>query len=106
MGHDIFAYNKANQEVAYARFSMFNDNSYILYDLLQAREFHAGVSGSGVCVEFSDVMMNQVMQDCNLLFPKNDRANRRDIDVKQIQGFIKNSYEAAKNEGSVKICFG
>ncbi len=47
MGHDISGFNKAGQEIAYARFSMGNCNALILYRLLNAQKYYAGVSGSG-----------------------------------------------------------
>lgn len=35
MGHDIFGLNKAREEIAYARFSMWNRNAILLYGLLE-----------------------------------------------------------------------
>lgn len=59
MGHDIYGYNKAGESIAYARFSMQNYNSYILYDILNAQEYNGGVSGIGNSLTLSKKEMEK-----------------------------------------------
>jgi homoserine kinase len=61
MGHDISGYNKAGKEIAYARFSMGNYNATILYNLLDANNYYAGVSGSGDSSIFSIQQIEKAM---------------------------------------------
>ena len=47
MSHYICGYNRAGEEIAFANFSIDNSNAFILYQLLDAGQYYAGVSGSG-----------------------------------------------------------
>ncbi|MRX56744.1 hypothetical protein GJU41_22635 [Bacillus idriensis] len=107
MGHDISGYNKAGEEIAYARFSMGNYNFRILYGLLGADEFNAGVSGSGGHSVFSLQQIEQALNDCHLFF-KNEALQSEGFswDKKQIFDFLLNCLSIVKKEGSVSVYFG
>jgi hypothetical protein len=104
MGHDISGFNNTGAEIAYARFSMGNYNSTILYSLLDANKFYAGVSGSGRSSTFSIKQIEKALNTYNQLY--GNSLSERDWDLKQIQDFIQNCLATAQKEGSVKIYFG
>ncbi|WP_442597820.1 hypothetical protein [Neobacillus sp. D3-1R] len=104
MGHDIFGYNSAGKEVAYARFSMGNYNAAILYRLLDADHFHAGVSGSGDSATFSIPHMEKALNAFNQFYDSG--SNFDSWDQKQIHDFIKSCLATAQKEGRVKVYFG
>ncbi|KUP09753.1 hypothetical protein Q73_01455 [Bacillus coahuilensis m2-6] len=110
MGHDISGYNRAGDSIAYARFSMGNHNSYILYDVLDCMKFHAGVSGSGEITVFNREQLERasnVFQDKYLQFiPPNLTCEASLWDIKQMTDFIQNCLETTKREGIVKVYFG
>jgi hypothetical protein len=108
MGHDISGYNKAGEEIAYARFSMGNYNAITLYSLLEADQFYAGVSGSGGSSTFSIQQIEKAFNSYNQLFDHEKSMSERDInwDQKQIQSFIANCLATAQKEGNVKVYFG
>jgi hypothetical protein len=109
MGHDILGYNKAGEEIAYARFSMWNRNAIILYSVLGANHFYAGVSGSGKSSTFSiqqiEKALNTFKELCN-----NDRflidSDLHTWDQKQILVFIIDCLETAQKEEKVNVYFG
>jgi hypothetical protein len=108
MGHDISGYNKAGEEIAYARFSMGNYNAIILYDLLEANNYYAGVSGSGDSSTFSIQQFEKALNSYNQLYDNNDSLSESDFlnwDRKQILTFILNCLATAQNEGNVRVCF-
>ncbi|MCF6139178.1 hypothetical protein [Pseudalkalibacillus berkeleyi] len=105
MGHDIFGVNKTGEDIAYARFSMGNYNSIILYNLLNAEEFHAGVSGNGGSTIISKQQLEKAMNDYKKTFGKKE-VSKTDIDLKQIFNFIEQCLSTAHEEGSVKVYFG
>lgn len=109
MGHDILGYNKAGEEIAYARFSMGNRNAIILYNLLDAINYYAGVSGSGRSSAFSKLQIEKALNACNQFFDNNDsypKNNFFPMDQDQILNFIQNCLATAKIEGSVNVYFG
>ncbi|WHY67501.1 hypothetical protein [Neobacillus sp. SuZ13] len=109
MGHDISGYNKAGHEIAYARFSMGNYNAIILYDLLDANKYYAGVSGSGGSSIFSKQQIEKAVNAYKQFFNNGESLSESDSlpwDQKQILDFIKNCLATAKIEGSVKVYFG
>src|SRR5690242_2242841 len=109
MGHDISGYNKAGKEIAYARFSMGNYNATILYHLLGANNYYAGVSGSGGSSTFSIQQIEKALNGYNQLYKNGDSLSESDIltwDKKQILNFIQNCLLTAKIEGSVRVYFG
>ncbi|MDR6999106.1 hypothetical protein [Neobacillus niacini] len=109
MGHDISGYNKAGEEIAYARFSMGNYNATILYSLLDANNFYAGVSGSGESSTFSIQQIEKAVNAYNRLFANGDSQSESDFltwDQKQTQKFILNCLATAQKEGSVSVFFG
>ncbi|WP_035423983.1 hypothetical protein [Bacillus sp. UNC438CL73TsuS30] len=108
MGHDISGYNKAGEEIAYARFSMGNYNAIILYDLLEANNFYAGVSGSGDSTTFSTQQIEKALNAYSQFFGNNVSLARNDFitgDQKQILNFILNCLATAQKEGNVRVCF-
>lgn len=107
MGHDIFGINKAGEEIAYARFSMGNYNATILYELLDANEYYAGVSGSGGSSTFSIQQCEKALKEFYRLYNINVFSHSGlPWDLKQILDFIKNCLVTANKEGSVKVYFG
>ncbi|MFB3161926.1 hypothetical protein ABLO26_11155 [Neobacillus sp. 179-J 1A1 HS] len=106
MGHDISGFNNTGEEIAYARFSMGNYNSTILYSLLDANQFYAGVSGSGKSTTFSINQLEKALNTYNQLYGNGKSLSERDWDLKQIQDFIQNCLETAQKEGRVNVYFG
>jgi hypothetical protein len=109
MGHDIFGFNKAGEEIAYAWFSMGNFNAIILYSLLDANKFYAGVSGTGASTTFSIQQIERALNTYRERFNNgNSLPNRRflSMDQKQIMNFILNCLETAQKEESVRVYFG
>ncbi len=110
MGHDISGYNRAGEEIAYARFSMGNYNAAILYHLLDANEYYAGFSGSGGSTALSTRQIEKALNEYKQLF-KNDVSSIAESDFsnwdqRQILDFIQNCLATAQKEGSVKVFFG
>ncbi|WHY01132.1 hypothetical protein [Neobacillus sp. DY30] len=108
MGHDISGFNKAGEEIAYARFSMGNYNATILYSLLDASEYYAGVSGSGGSSTFSKQQIEKALNDYKKLYNDDSKSNSEfiDYDEKQIKNFIINCLETAQKEENVRVYFG
>ncbi|GAA0328665.1 hypothetical protein GCM10008967_18940 [Bacillus carboniphilus] len=109
MGHDIYGINKAGAEIAYARFSMGNYNATILYRLLEAEMFYAGVSGSGGSTTFTVEQIEKALRTYYTLYKKDvSQLNNDSIgwDQKQILIFIKNCLATAQKEGRVRVYFG
>ncbi len=109
MGHDISGFNKAGEEVAYARFSMGNYNAITLYSLLDSDQYYAGVSGSGGSSIFSVQQIEKALDEYQKLFVKGDLQPTSDFlnwDQKQIHNFILNCLATARKEGNVKLYFG
>jgi hypothetical protein len=109
MGHDISGYNKAGEEIAYARFSMGNYNATILYGLLDANDYYAGVSGSGNSSTFSMQQIEKALNSYQQLYSGDSTLlenNYLDYDQKQILNFILSCLATAQKEGSVKVFFG
>lgn len=110
MGHDISGFNKVGEEIAYARFSMGNVNATILYRLLHAYKYYAGVSGSGGSTCFSIQQCEEALNSFNQFYTNGDSLPKNNIfiqyDQKQIQDFLTNCLATAHKEGSVKVYFG
>ncbi|WNF36904.1 hypothetical protein RJD24_21335 [Bacillaceae bacterium IKA-2] len=109
MGHDILGFNKAGEEIAYARFNMSNQNATVLYGLLEANNYYAGVSGSGGSSTFSKQQMEKALNTYNQLYDNGDPQSESDFltwDKKQISDFLLNCLATAKKEGSVGVYFG
>lgn len=109
MGHDIFGINKAGEEIAYARFNMSNHNATILYSLLDANDFHAGVSGSGESSMYSLEQIEKALNKFEQVYGHGNMQSEskfNDWDVKQISEFLLNCLTIATKEGSVKVYFG
>jgi hypothetical protein len=110
MGHDILGYNKKGEEIAYARFSMGNYNSIILYSLLDANDYFAGVSGTGDSSAFSLQQMEEALNAYKEFFNDGDsssvESNFLTWDQRQILKFIQNCLATAQKEGSVEVFFG
>lgn len=106
MGHDISGYNKTGKEIAYARFSMWNGNAGILYDLLDCKEYNAGVSGSGESSIFTIEEIKKALNDYKQRFNTDIANDESDYDQKQILNFILNCLDTAQKEERVKVSFG
>ena len=109
MSHDICGYNKAGEEIAYARFSMGNYNATILYGLLDANEYNAGVSGSGGSSTFSIQQIEKALNAYKKFLNQDDsslsESNFLEWDEKQILNFIQNCFVTAQKEESVNVFF-
>lgn len=108
MGHDISGFNRSGEEIAYARFSMQNRNVSILYTLLDATQYDAGVSGSGNSMSYSTQQLEEALREFNRLFGKINLSSRNDfniIDLKQIRDFIENCLATAQRDGNVRVAF-
>ncbi|WP_453991457.1 hypothetical protein [Bacillus nitroreducens] len=110
MGHDISGINKAGEEIAYARFGMSNYNATILYSLLEANEYYAGVSGSGGISTFSVQQIEKALEEYKKFFNTKDTTLQNNEptnwDQRQILQFIQNCLATAHKEGSVNVYFG
>lgn len=108
MGHDILGYNKAGKEIAYARFSMGNYNAVILYRLLDAIKYYAGVSGIGASTTFSIQQIEKALITYNELYNSHSqlKGDLLSLDQKQILTFILNCLATAQKEESVRVYFG
>lgn len=109
MGHDISGYNKAGEEIAYARFGMSNYNATILYSLLDANYYYAGVSWSGESNTYSLQQIEKALNAYNQLYNADNTQPKSKYftwDLKQIQNFILSCLVTAQKEGSVKVFFG
>ncbi|MCL7745565.1 hypothetical protein [Halalkalibacter alkaliphilus] len=108
MGHDIEGYNKSGEEIAYARFSMGNDNATILYDLLNANDYDGGVSGVGDSSSFSIQQIEKALNEFKQLYDKGDSTLPQndflDWDQKQILNFIESCFRTAQKEGVSECC--
>ncbi|QFT87405.1 hypothetical protein FIU87_01960 [Bacillus sp. THAF10] len=105
MGHDIYGYNKVRKEVAYARFCKGNFNAHILYAVLDANEFFAGVSGSGGGSDFSVQQIENALREFGQNYNLQPSHEADKWDVKQIQDFLHNCLETAQREGKVSVIF-
>ncbi|WP_026691352.1 hypothetical protein [Alteribacter aurantiacus] len=109
MGHDISGFNKAGKEVAYARFSYGNHNSTILYRVLDADRYYAGVSGTGERSTFTKQELENALSAFNVLCKKGEIPLPNDFlvwDKKQTSDFLQNCLSTAKKEGKVEVYFG
>ncbi|WP_187118933.1 hypothetical protein [Bacillus marasmi] len=110
MGHDILGFNQSGEEVAYARFNMWNSNATILYSLLDANNFYAGVSGCGGTSTFSKKQIEKALKKYKHLYKYDDSLLPNDkylkMDQQQIEDFIKKCLVTAQKEGCVKVYFG
>ncbi|RIW34062.1 hypothetical protein D3H55_10650 [Bacillus salacetis] len=99
--------NKAGEEVAYARFSMGNYNAVVLYELLDAHAYNAGVSGSGRSLDYSSLQIEKAFTSWKKIYGTHSasRNGADDWDGKQINKFICNCLNTAQREGSVKVLF-
>lgn len=107
MGHDIYGINRSGKEVAYARFSMWNHNANILYDLLDAQKYNGGVSGIGATAVYTRQEIEKALHDFRERFKKDIPYADEDWiwDRKQILEFMENCLTTAREEGSVRIVF-
>jgi hypothetical protein len=107
MGHDISGFNQEGEQIAYARFSMWNQDAIILYHLLDSSKFHAGVSGSGGSSTFTIQQIEKALTSYKQFYqgvslPENDL---RKLDQKQIEQFILSCLVTANKEGNVRVSF-
>ncbi|MFB3164232.1 hypothetical protein ABLO26_23020 [Neobacillus sp. 179-J 1A1 HS] len=87
---------------------MGNYNATILYSLLDAINYYAGVSGSGGSATFSLQQIEKAWMAYEKLY-KNDLTSESDFltyDKKQIMNFIRNCLATAQKEENVRVYFG
>lgn len=88
---------------------MGNFNAIVLYSLLEANNFYAGVSGTGDSTTFSVQQIERALNTYRERF--NDGNSLPNsyflaMDRKQIMNFISNCLETAQKEESVRVYFG
>lgn len=109
MGHDIYGFNHAGDQIAYARFSMGNYNADFLYHVLDANQFNGGVSGLGKSATYSKHQLENAIK--MYIEEYGDLESQmvtsgEDWDKKQIADFLINCYKVVEEEGSVTVYFG
>ncbi|WP_456272485.1 hypothetical protein [Bacillus sp. AK031] len=107
MSHEMLGRNLAGEEVAYARFSMSNSNAFVLYSLLEAHHYNAGVSGSGNSLTYSPLQLEKALTAWKKIYGKSTQSKSGTVnwDGKQINGFIINCLKTAQKEGRVEVIF-
>jgi hypothetical protein len=87
---------------------MGNYNATILYSLLDANEYYAGVSGSGGSSTFSTQQIEKALNAYKELYNNGDPLPESVLtwEQKQIQNFILNCFATAQKEDSVRVYFG
>ena len=108
MGHDIMGFNKKGEEKAYARYSMSNPNSTLLYKALNSMKHNCGVSGCGDERDFTVEQVEKAIEFAKKL-KKHDFDEDSDYpnyERDKLNDFLKNCLQVAKKEGKVRILFG
>lgn len=106
MGHDIMAHNKEGEMVAYLRYTMSDPNSYEIYDLLEVRNFHGGVSGLGEFADFTRVQIEKALNKFEPELPRYPGDEKFEAFKKnEIKEFLKNCLDTTRKEGIVQIVF-
>lgn len=106
MGHDIYGFNKAGEEIAYLRFGAWNLTASVFYNLLDANEYNAGVSGSGNSTTFSKRQLEKALSTYEQMCWKSNSRNGFDHwEQKEILSFLAACLETAKKEESVRVVF-
>lgn len=106
MGHDIMARNKDGDTIGYLRYSMWDTNSYEIYELLDAVDYHAGVSGNGWCTDFTTQQIEKAIKNYDkeaIVYSGNQLFEDRQQD--DIWKFLTSCLEEAQKEQTVQICF-
>lgn len=109
MGHDISGYNKAGKEICYIRFGMWNLDAGLFYDLFDANDYNAGVSGSGDSIELTLPQIEKALKGNNQLKDGDFHSTNQEFLIwqrKEIHNFINSCLETAQKERSVKVYFG
>ncbi|GAA0603916.1 hypothetical protein GCM10009001_21260 [Virgibacillus siamensis] len=109
MGHDISSYNIAGEEIGYVRFTMGDIVAPLFYDLFDANEYNAGVSGSGGVATLTLDRIENAMKKYHHFYGKDlSKKGKQDFHAWQqdeILKFIDSCLETAKKEGAIKVCF-
>ena len=110
MSHSVCGFNKAGEEVFCVDFSYRNSVATSLYQILDAYDYHAGVSGSGDSAVYSLQQMEKALDTYKEIFNSNviSHPNQDPSDwyQKQVLDFILKCLETAQNEGEVRVYFG
>lgn len=103
MGHDISGYNKQEEQIAYARYSMNNNSARTLYEVLEVYDFDGGVSGIGAQEKFNAERIKQAIEN----FKNIDWADFEDgaYEKEKLETFLNNCLKTAQEEGEVTISF-
>ncbi|WP_174615594.1 hypothetical protein [Virgibacillus ihumii] len=109
MGHDICSYNNVGKEIGYVRFTMGDAVAPIFYDLFDANEYYAGVSGSGGMATLTLDQVEEAMKKYGRFYDKDlskkGSENFRAWQQDEILKFINSCLETAGKEGEVRVCF-
>ncbi len=109
MSHEIYSRNKAGSEVGYIRFTMSDPNAGLLYALLDADEYHAGVSGTGGFATISVQQLEKALDEFKTIMIQNVDRVKNDQYLqwleKEMLAFISGSLKTALEEGEVEVIF-
>lgn len=109
MGHDIYLINNGNETISQVRFTKWDRNADLFYDLFDAGEYNGGVSGIGGRVTLSLSSMKKASKKYKQLDEKGFyQFGNPEIGLqqkKEILEFIKNGTEVAQKEGNVFVLF-
>ncbi|RKQ34566.1 hypothetical protein [Oceanobacillus halophilus] len=108
MSHDMVGFNKAGKQIAHLHFSMGNSSAGILYVLLDAMDYHAGVSGTGDSTNLSIEKTEQALNKYQQIYVDGDTSQKDDFTIweqNEILNFLLNCVTTAQKEGSVRVLF-
>lgn len=116
MGHDIIGYNVNKKEIAYARYSMSDQNANLLYKAFDSEKLNHGVSGNGSMQEFDIDDVNKAVRflgslDTGDFVAPGGYTTQEDwgfikSEIGKITRFIESCRKAAEEDGIVYIFFG
>ncbi|QDI92372.1 hypothetical protein EPH95_15210 [Salicibibacter halophilus] len=109
MSHDICGFNKAGNEICHIRFTMGDSNALIVYELFNASDYYAGVSGNGHSKEVSLPEAEKAMTGLNQLHRDNEPHDPNNEYLvylrRELDNFFMSCLDTAQKEGSVRVSF-
>ncbi|GGK01046.1 hypothetical protein GCM10007063_24140 [Lentibacillus kapialis] len=110
MGHDISSYNEMGQEIGYIRFTKGDMLAPLFYDLFDANEYYAGVSGTGEVATLPLIQIKKALAAYSKLQAK-DFGNKGNQEFllwqrEEMAKFINSCLQTARKEGAVNVFFG
>lgn len=108
LGHDISSYDQSGKEIAYIRFTAYDLNAALFYNLFDASAYDAGVSGSGARVTVSVSQVEKALKEYRQLNDSDLYERNPEFlkwQRKEMLKFIQSCLETAQKEGKVEIAF-